>query len=196
MLTHRVPGNPWLASAFLAVLHGALLLGVLRQQRVAVTTASYLENWPIAEAVSLVLTPYFLFLRVSHHDMPRWQRALWLPVGIVVVLGVGGTVRFLRATWVYVLARLPMLWAAPRSELQASVGCLRAMVALMVLLLLATVFLNRPGQWPFGSVAGLALTLKERTLANSMAYAAGYFGLGALIDAALQRGLQKIDGAA
>lgn len=50
----------WLGPACLAVLHGLLLYGVFQGHPAALSTASYLENWAVAEVVSLFVTPYLL----------------------------------------------------------------------------------------------------------------------------------------
>lgn len=182
----------WVGPITLAIVHLVLVVGVLAGNAVAVSTADYLLYWPLAEFVSLIVTPYFMDIAARDHHIPRWLRVIWLPLLLLAAAGIGGAIRFLEATWVYILARVPTLWAERYTRLDASAGCFRAFVSGLALALLGTVFLDRPLQGPIGG----SLMPAHRELANVMALGAVYFVVVAVIDYFVQRELvRQKDGA-
>jgi hypothetical protein len=180
----------FLRLASLAVFHGLLLYGVFEHNWLALSVAAYLRDWPLAEIIALIVTPYLMTLTVRNHERPFWQRALWLPLTLVIMGGIGGAVRFLRATWFYVLTCIPVV-LVEYTRSQAELGCARSMARGVVLIALAVVFEDRPYRWPIGTVVGKWMTPEARYLANGMAFATAYFALTAGVEALIWRARRK-----
>ena len=187
-----VSAASWLGPAALALLHAGLVIGIFQGSPTAIATAAYLENWPIAELVSLVVTPYLALVMMREQDTPRWLRILWLPLTVLLVAGIGDSITLLQATWVYIVARLPTLWTEPpQTRLGVSAGCTRSFVAMLALLLLGTIFADRPTAWPIGTIVGRSLGAQHRYLANVMALGAAYFAATLAIDYLIARELAR-----
>ena len=184
---HLVAIAAWVGPVTLAIVHLVLVVGILEGNATAISTAEYLLYWPLAEFVSLIVTPYFMDIAARDHHVPRWLRVIWLPLLLLTTAGIGGAIRFLEATWVYILARVPTLWAARHTRLDASAGCFRAFVSGLALALLGTVFLDRPLQGPIGG----SLIPAHRELANVMALGVAYFLVVAVIDHFVRRELAR-----
>lgn len=192
VLTRQAAGIAgWLGPAALAVLHAVLLKGVFDRHPAALSVADYLELWPVAEVISLLVTPYLMTLRVKDPDSPVWLRIIFFPVVLLAMGGISGALRFLEATWVYFLARVPTVLFERHTRMQASIGCGRSMLAGTILLVLLGVFGNRPLEFPIGTVAGRHLTADERNLGNSMAMGMFYFAALAVADALIHRAVKK-----
>lgn len=130
-------------------------------------------------------------MTVPDHEKPRWERAIWLPGILLAMGGIGGSLRLLQATWVYVLARIPIVLAGRATTGEANLGCLRSVVGVVVLVVLAGVFANRPSQWPIGTLVGSSLSPEGRYLANMMAFATAYFAVTAGIDGLIRREVRR-----
>lgn len=174
----------------LAIFHAILLYGLFERSPRAESIASYLENWPIAELIALVIIPYLMLLTVRKHEQSFLERLLWLPAMLLVLGGIVGTLRFLRATWFYVATCLPVLLVEHTSD-EATRGCARSLANVVVLVILLGVFANRPMQFPIGTIAGKWMTPEVRNLANSMAFATVYFTVTAVIDFFIQRAVNR-----
>ena len=177
----------WCGPAVLAVTHAVLLWGLLDHHAAARGVAAYLEMWPVAEAISLVMAPYLMLITVRDHETPLWERIIWLPLIMLALGGIFGTIRFLRATWVYFVARIPTVLYERSTRQQASIGCARSVLAIAVLMILLAIFANRPTQFPIGTIAGRGLDPAERSLANSMAMGAAYFAALTVADILIHR---------
>lgn len=168
----------WLRNAALGIFHGVLLYGLFDRAPWAFSTATYVEDWLIAEMIALVVVPYFMLLAARDHEQPLLERVLVLPVILLAMAGISGTVRLLQATWLYVLTCVPVLWAE-QTAARAQLGCARSIVKIIVLVVLLLVFGNRPLQWPIGTLAGKWMDPEVRGAANSMAFATFYFAITA-----------------
>lgn len=79
-----------------------------------------------------------------------------------------------------------MLWVE-HTTAQADRGCARSMMNLALIVALMTVFANRPGQWPIGTLAGRWMSPELRYLANDMAFATAYFAIAAGLELLVRR---------
>lgn len=181
----------WLGPAALAVVHGLLFKGVLERHPTANSVAEYLYLWPIAEIISLMITPYLMTLRVKDPDSPLWLRIVFFPAALFVMGGLSGALRFLEATWVYFVARIPTVLFERHTRMQASIGCMRSMMAGTILIVLLAIFGNRPLDFPVGSLVGRGLLPHERELGNSMAMGMFYFAALAVADFLIHRAVKQ-----
>lgn len=181
----------WLGPAALAVIHAVLFKGVLDRQATATSVAEYLYLWPIAEIISLMITPYLMTLRVKDPDSPVWLRIVFFPAALFVLGGLSAALRFLEATWVYFVARIPTVLFERHTRMQASIGCMRSMLAGTILIVLLAIFGNRPLDFPVGSIVGRGLSPHERELGNSMAMGMFYFALLAVADFFIHRAVKQ-----
>jgi hypothetical protein len=160
--------------------------GEIISKRMSEWTGERTTAEALAEIIALIVTPYLMLLTVRNHERALWERALWLPATLLVLGGIGGSVRFLRATWFYVLTCIPVLWVQ-QTTAQANLGCARSTLKLVVLVALAGVFENRPRQWPIGTLVGSWMTPDVRHLANAMAFATAYFAVTAGLELLIRR---------
>lgn len=181
----------WLGPAALAVVHGLLFKGVLDRHPTAIAVSEYVFLWPIAEIISLLVTPYLMTLRVKDPDSPVWLRIVLFPAALLVTAGVTGALRIIEATWIYFLARVPTVLFERHTRMQASIGCARSMLAGTILVITMAVFANRPTDYPVGTIVGRELAPPLRELGNSMAMGMCYFALLAVADALIHRAIKK-----
>jgi len=179
--------------AALALFHAVLLWGLFHRAPWARTVAGYLVNWPLAEAIALIVVPWLMMVAAHDHERPRWQRILWLPAVLLVMAGITRTIRLLRATWFYFVTCLPVVFAR-HSAADAQRGCLRSFLSVWLLLFLMVIFGDRAYRWPIGTIAGRWMEPEVREMANMMACAVVYFGIAAVVEVAVRRKLGKTVG--
>ena len=163
-----------------------LLYGLFEGHPLAKSVAAYVRDWPLAEFIALIVTPYLMTLTVRNHERPLWQRAFWLPAALLISGGIGGTVRFLQATWFYILTCIPVAWFE-HTRTQADRGCAGALLKIVAVLALAVVFEDRAYKWPIGTLAGKWMTPDVRYLANGMAFGTLYFAAAAVVEMLMRR---------
>jgi hypothetical protein len=188
---HASAAAGWFGPAALAAVHAVLLKGVFDRHPTAIGVAEYLFLWPVAEVISLLVTPWLMTFRVKDPDSPAWLRVVLFPAAVVVAGGLSSALRFLEVTWIYFLARVPTVLFERHTRQQVQVGCLRSMLAGTVLVVLLAVFGNRPLDFPIGTVVGRDLPPHERNLGNSMAMGMLYFTAIAIADHLIHRAMKK-----
>jgi len=170
-----------------------LLWGLLNHDDFALNLARYLEDWPVGEAIALVVVPYAMKIAVRKSDVPLWERIIWLPAVLLVLGGIGGFIRFLRATWLYVLVKAaPVLFTKP-TDPQAAFGCLTSIVGAILFVILGAVFMNRPYEWPIGTLIVPHLDQPDMYTANMTAFGMFYFGAAAILEVLLRRSWAQPD---
>lgn len=160
-----------------SVAHGLVFAGLIGGVPVALDIARMAREWQIAELLAVCVAPLIVWIFVKEDRTPVYQRAITLPVILIVLLGFGLFVRFLRTFWIYLLAKCVPLFTSRPSLADHHVGLLRSAVALPVFLTLAVLFLNKPLEPVFGLLEGSALDQEQGTLANLMLFGTIYFAV-------------------
>lgn len=163
-----------------------LLWGLFARSSLATDVARYLAIWPLGEIVALVFAPYLMLVTASDGKGPAWQRAMWLPLMMIVMVGVSRTLRLFRAIWVYMLAAVPVAFARHTTD-EARAGCARSYLSILLLVLLMGIFGDRARVWPIGTLAGRWMAPDVREAANMMALGVAYFGLALAAEVTLRR---------
>lgn len=161
----------------LAAGHLIVLCGLITGAPWAHRIAGVVEGWLLSELVAVVVAPLLVWIFVRRDPTPVYQRAIALPLIIVVLLGLSGFVRFLKIFWLYLLAKcLPLLVMRP-TERAHNAGVVRSTVAVPVFLFLAVMFLNRPHEPLVGMFAGPEFDDESRYLATLMLFGGLHFGV-------------------